>query len=84
MVEMDIVQWLVSGGLSTVGGGLAAYFYTKWQLSKLQQEIDQMREERHREMEELKDVGEKLDKLLEYMPILRTLEKSLHIKLETN
>ena len=79
MVEELIVKGLVSGGIGAGGGCLAAYVYIKSKLRELQNEIDAIKEARERENKEIEDVGKKLDKLLEYMPILRTLERRLSI-----
>lgn len=93
MHEELIAKAILSGGIGAGGGGLAAYFYLKWKWSELEHQIDALKkkhndemqalkEERDRDNKEIEEINKKLDKVLEYMTIFRTLERKIRISVE--
>ena len=80
MVEGEIVGALLNGGLSACSGILAAYLYLRGKLALLENEIKSVKRAREEEAKETEEINKKLDKLLEYMPILRLLEKKLRFE----
>lgn len=93
MIEEVFLKAILSGGIGAGGGILAAFFYLKWKWSELENKIESLRkkhdeelknlqEERERDYKEIEEINKKLDKLLEYMTIFRTLERKIRISVE--
>lgn len=80
MVEGEIVGALLNGGLGACSGVLAAYFYLRGKLALLENEIKSVKQAREDEGKELDALNKKIDKLLEYMPILRLVERNLRFQ----
>lgn len=90
-MEELILKSLIGGGTcGAAGGAVVAWLYLKFKMDLLakdlgslneqhDKDIARLTEDRKEETREIEEVNRKLDKVLEYLPVLRMLEKKLSI-----
>ena len=86
MIEELLVKVLVSAGGGAVSACLLLYFVMDKKISVLETELEQLKTEIKRiekshllDTREMEEVNKKLDRLLEFMPVFRLLEKRLRL-----